>query len=705
MTAEQISRDEPSIHHQQGEESVQLGGNAAVRHLVEQLTHPKEAIRVRASFTLAELGDERATHQLIALLGDVNQPDHIRLRAANMLGKLHAEAALAALMQTIVEDFQRDLRSAAAMALRTINAGAASHLLAEQLVLARGQPRQATYIIDALALLNTRTAEQALINTLLDDDLPQAEAADALYKAKSIEALEALVTEGLHSQRQNVRARSMQSLWRLGWPGLFDHLMTFTAGDYVETYELRISAEALRHITPKEHLYQVEQTLLGMFDVWDNYVREIVIETLKQIGSEEAIIPLIDLLMGEDDWFIPHFLKDSIRFLTDQWQSTHTLDHLQPYLDDPSLVVRQAAVGAVSALSRIDARTQQKIRAILNSSYATAADNDSRLLLHAAIQALGKHSDDDDLSTLIEIAMDDLPERQAAKASAITATARLLLEQSQPQNDTTEQQREAFVQYLVDLTLNESAGLYLRECALEALGTLQVKRAGPLLENMLQSVIMTATIESEEQRVLIDRIIETLADISAEGCCQYFLSLFDQEMRYDYTQTLTLALAQLRHPDSAEQLMQQLDMFDDQWVRREIAATLGELKEERAVPQLEAAAHDSSSFVRAEVVLALGKIRAESSRPLLFDALTDFHWEVRVAALHAIALYKEPQDNDLFTQYLTAPHAELRKVAVETLHQRNIAGWRVMIETALSRETNHSACNTMAAALKEAKVS
>jgi len=101
------SGDEPSLGGDRREwsevtgQEARLGGEFALLHLVEMLQHEDREVRLRATFKLAELGDERAVDNLLDLLLDEDTSTRMQSRASLALGRIGDERAVDVLLSQL----------------------------------------------------------------------------------------------------------------------------------------------------------------------------------------------------------------------------------------------------------------------------------------------------------------------------------------------------------------------------------------------------------------------------------------------------------------------------------------------------------------------------------------------------------------------------------------------------------------------------
>ncbi|HQA67616.1 MAG TPA: HEAT repeat domain-containing protein, partial [Aggregatilineales bacterium] len=116
-----ITGREPGLGDMLHRRSARLGGDAALLHTLEMLSHENPQVRYRAAFTLAEMDDRRAVDILLDLLLSAENTAQ-RQRAARALGRLGDASAVQPLALVMLGEEPWPVRGTAAEALGRIAA-------------------------------------------------------------------------------------------------------------------------------------------------------------------------------------------------------------------------------------------------------------------------------------------------------------------------------------------------------------------------------------------------------------------------------------------------------------------------------------------------------------------------------------------------------------------------------------------------------
>jgi HEAT repeat protein len=132
-------------------------------------------------------------------------------------------------------------------------------------------------------------------------------------------------------------------------------------------------------------------------------------------------------------------------------------------------------------------------------------------------------------------------------------------------------------------------------------------------------------------------------------------------------------------------LIKTLDFQDDENVRFEAAAALGDIGDASCVGPLIKALEDTPR-VKEVAVRSLGKIGDPSAVPILIDVIKDENWEIRSAAAKSLGEIGDPRatapliealedESESGQWYITQA---LTKITGETFNN-NIAGWQTWL--------------------------
>jgi HEAT repeat protein len=165
--------------------------------------------------------------------------------------------------------------------------------------------------------------------------------------------------------------------------------------------------------------------------------------------------------------------------------------------------------------------------------------------------------------------------------------------------------------------------------ALEALGEIANKlTVKPLLEYLKSD-------NDPDFRAMVAKQFGEMGEVAKEAEFGLINALFDKESS-EIRENAARALGQIGVQNAVEPLLQALTTEPDQYARREMCWSLGELNDAKAVPVLIQALTDKNNEVKRNAAEALGKIKKGNSIISLLNATKDKNVDVQGKAIWAL---------------------------------------------------------------------
>ncbi|NDJ37073.1 MAG: HEAT repeat domain-containing protein, partial [Chloroflexi bacterium] len=281
----------------------QLGGEAALLHLVEQARSDDPDVRQRAVFALAAAGDDRVVEGLGALLHDHDgTPPHIRSRAVRALAPMGGQQALQLVVEAVIHDPDWGVRRTAQLAAAHLDPQRAGDLLIAYLdtppvhnghrAIAAIQhlptPRAITWLIEA--------GQDPVRMAIYADSL-----IGALGRTGDPRAVPVLL-EALTNPRLRPYEPVIHALARTGDPRAVNALFTMLTS--TETDSRRAAAWAIIDVVPRWHAARLEAHLIRLLADDSSRTRSAAARGLAAVGGRLSVEPLAACLVGEVDWWV-----------------------------------------------------------------------------------------------------------------------------------------------------------------------------------------------------------------------------------------------------------------------------------------------------------------------------------------------------------------------------------------------------------------
>ncbi len=281
-------------------------GEPAVPSLLASLSNDYPIVRQMAVKALGKMGT-LALRPLLDIVQDEKQPDNVVGGAAQALGLLRDPQAIPYLV-SLLRAREGRLVEHAARALADIGAPTAQALI-DSLPTRSAELKLSIAIVNALVAIG-EPAIDALIRSLSSPHTPVRNAAAEALERIGAPAIEALVG-ALRSEKADLRRRAAEILVGTGgkWP----------AGPLMATLMAALNDE-------------------------HPVVRARVVQVFGQIGQEQAVEPLVDLLQNDPDEFVR---RTAVRTLADL-RSERAIGPLIQTLDDAQL--RDMSTAALSEI-------------------------------------------------------------------------------------------------------------------------------------------------------------------------------------------------------------------------------------------------------------------------------------------------------------------------------------------------------------------
>lgn len=280
-----------------------LGGDRAIRALVDALDHDHATIRDTAAHTLGSSGDPAAVKPLIRALQGGHGP--LRAAAAEALGKLRDPRAIEPLIHALRDD-RADVRFQAAQALGPL-----------------GDDRAVQPLIAAL------------------DDYA------ALYQGAVCEAAAESLAQIDHADGKAALAR-----WRAVWDVFADLPDVPTLIDLLHSDNWEIRHTAALILGERGNATAIDPLIAALDDA-DPVVRGAAAESLGTLGAVQAVEPLVTLLQRAHDVRVQRAAITALGMLADD----RALPALVALLDAPT---GDLDFTAAIALEQIDTRPARR---------------------------------------------------------------------------------------------------------------------------------------------------------------------------------------------------------------------------------------------------------------------------------------------------------------------------------------------------------
>ena len=360
LTAALADKD-PVVRYYAAEALVGIGAKA-VPVLIEAFRANRESDRDRAARVLWHIGAP-AVDPLIAVLQDKNSTPEMRAASARTLGMIGDKRAIKALT-LVLRDERYFVRQQAAFALGQMGDSAVV-LLLEMAGSSAPSTREAA--IEALGSTNSTRATDRVIEALTDPNANvRSAAARALGGTASDRAVQPLL-QLLRDESSVLRGQAASSLARLGSlaiPGLISSLKDSRPS------VRQLAASALGDIGSKEAV----APLIDLVNTDQSGARAEAIEALGKIGDPQAVTPILGVLRTGSVAVRKRAIGALGRF-----NDPRSIEALTTALSDQNEEVRQAAAVGLGDIG--DERVVARLERL--------ADNDSSSDVRtAAVQAI-----------------------------------------------------------------------------------------------------------------------------------------------------------------------------------------------------------------------------------------------------------------------------------------------------------------------------
>jgi len=673
----------------------------AVEPLLELLPKADNDLQPIIARTLGEIGDERAVAPLIELLNGKIAPE----AAAEALGKLGDRRAVEPLCALLAEPFTRDQAARALGKLGDIRAVVPLALAyresrerpetdrrrAEDAELSRSQLAAAICRIGApavdilLGMLESTEAEQreaaacalaaipearaapALIHLLADERTSiRRYAAQALGATRDARALSPLLAE-LADPDAQVRACAAQALGRLGDNRAVEELAEMLADADCRTRAAFALAELgdaraapyltqllllrpeygecltiLRALGKVKQICDTRQLIAELYAGPDPLLRPELSETIRLLGDERAVEPLIELLTARDT---PEQIRRSAIDGLADLKAKEAGGALLKALDGDELSLRAAALSGLGVIGA-------PLEAIVPHLASTSFD-----VRWAAVFALGRCEDARAMDLLLKAAQtmrDRASHMQAIYSLGERKDARAvdpLLRMYRESDGAPREAIAAALGLLGDPRGGEAILAEMGEVDPRSWGENTIRALGRLKEHRAAEAI--AEMVKEEPGRSSTAII-ALGEIGGPRAVEALLLVLgrnDDGARAMWPCAIK-ALGQLKEPRAVEALIALLPSLStveqvtlNYWngsLRALAACALGEIGDARAVEPLMALLEQGSMFDRQTIAEALGKLGDRRAVPALKAVLDQLSPEARATAGEAVEAIVNP---------------------------------------------------------------
>ncbi|HKP85424.1 MAG TPA: HEAT repeat domain-containing protein [Blastocatellia bacterium] len=359
--ARAITDKDPVVRYYAAEALIGIGAKATLP-LIEVLRSERESDRARVTRVLWRIGPP-AVEPLIALVQDKSATPETRSAAAQTLGMIGDVRAIKSLM-LLLRDDRYFVRQQAAFALGQMGDGAIDQLLDAA---NSSSPATKESAIEALGNFKSPRAVDKLIDALSDSNATVRSAAvKALGETSSERALTPLLSM-LKDESSALRSQAAAALARLGQVALTGLIGSLRDN---RPYVRQLAAEALGDIGSKEAV----APLVELIAADQSGARAEAIEALGKIGDPAAIGPILSAMRSGS----VAVRKKGVGALA-RFRDSRAVDALTAALSDKNEEVRQSAAAGLGDIG--DARVVEQLERV--------ADNDSSGDVRtAAVQAI-----------------------------------------------------------------------------------------------------------------------------------------------------------------------------------------------------------------------------------------------------------------------------------------------------------------------------
>ncbi len=244
-------------------------------------TATREAVRAAAASTMGRIGGAEVETALRAALGDADNPERLRISAAEGLGRMKGEAAIPELERAAQEPSPAGLRRAAVAALGTIGTPRAV-----EIVFSRVDDEDEYVRREAERWIRQLEVEQTTLQQSVKS--PSAEVRQvAVYQlgvSSELSSLDALV-KSLSDRDVKVRQAAIDSLAKSSNPATVDRMIAVLEdGDFLG----RLGAAAVLGRIPVEDEIRVIEALAGAAEDANSDIRAAAVRALGSRGGEAA---------------------------------------------------------------------------------------------------------------------------------------------------------------------------------------------------------------------------------------------------------------------------------------------------------------------------------------------------------------------------------------------------------------------------------
>ncbi len=338
--AKGITDKDPIVRYYAAEALIGIGAKA-VLPLIEILRSQRESDRARASRVLWRIG-QPAVEPLIAVIQDRNAAPESRAAAAHALGVIADARAIKSLTH-LLKDERYFVRQEAAFALGQMGEGAIDQLLE---IANSSVPATRESAIEALGNFKSPRSITKLIEALSDSNASVRSAAvKALGETQSPAAVTPLLVL-LRDESGALKSQAAAALARLG-PVALPSLVSSLKDNRPSIRQL--AAEALGDIGSKEAV----APLIELISTDQSGARPEAIEALGKIGDPKAIAPILSAMRSGS----VAVRKKGIGALA-RFRDSRSVDALVAALSDHNEEVRQSAAAGLGDIGDANVITQ-----------------------------------------------------------------------------------------------------------------------------------------------------------------------------------------------------------------------------------------------------------------------------------------------------------------------------------------------------------
>ena len=518
-------------------------------------------------------------------------------------------------------------------------------------------------------------------------------AALALGELSDSEAVPALLT-ALDDQDTNVRFHAIEALGRLGAVAAVEPLTRIAeSGDFFLSFP---AIDALARTDDP----RVTPNLVGLLS--NDLLRPAVVDTLGQLGDEECVAPLVNLLNSRDSDAAP--VAAALERMRDRYERTFAagdqivemvraaispdgLRHLSQALerhDTPlaSLVAVYGWMGAASTDVLVTLIGEPSVRTeVANNILAigraavlplvTALERDERAGRLASAELLGRLGDRRAVPALCGLLAEADADLVATAAAALATlgdprAVDSLLPLFGHEQAAVRQAAIAALNAIGAATVEPhvrqrltDADPHVRECAVRVAGYFGFDACEPGILGALDDP------DEDVRRAAIEQL-PILTHSFARA--RLGRALAEETPR---NRAAAARAARLADEASIEPLLVAALADPDAWVRYFAACSLGERRHRPAVvPLLKLAEADPAPQVRIAAVQAIGALDADAAVPLAEQFLQEPDTDVARAALGAVAEADNARVDDLLEVAIRSTQMPLRQCAIEAMAAR-----------------------------------